>query len=229
MPETLSIKMLDSPETAQAELDEPQKHYSQGEIDRLEGELSPLDALATFMRLGVIIPPYPPACHIINGRHLHGCGQKVKHVSDTDEFKRLELTGENTIVDLVKTPFSDLDSQIHVVRSRTPFKKRSRGPLVNTTSNMTSESKLLPTYNSFPTRKDSAKIIKCLSHQAQQSTRFIRCLRSYDELLQTIITQGAADQWIHLLARNFFTVDITSNACHHSICSTLRCAPKNFG
>ncbi|RBA14008.1 hypothetical protein FPRO05_02800 [Fusarium proliferatum] len=116
MSETLSIKMLDSPETAQAELDEPQKHYSQGEIDRLEGELSPLDALATFMRLGVIIPPYPPACHIINGRHLHGCGQKVKHVSDTDEFKRLELTGENTIVDLVKTPFSDLDSQIHVKR-----------------------------------------------------------------------------------------------------------------
>ncbi|CVL01595.1 uncharacterized protein FPRN_11487 [Fusarium proliferatum] len=163
--------MLDSPETTQAELDERQKHYSQEEIDRLEGELSPLDALATFMRLGVIIPPYPPACHIINGRHLHGCGQKVKHVSDTDEFKRLELTGENTIVDLVKTPFSDLDSQIHVVRSRTPFKKRSRGPLVNTTSNMTSESKLLPTYNSFPTRKDSAKIIKCLPHQAQQSTR----------------------------------------------------------
>ncbi|KAF5701281.1 calcineurin-like phosphoesterase [Fusarium globosum] len=85
MSETLSIKMLDSPETSQAELDERQKNYSQEEIDCLEG---------------VIIPPYPPACRIINGRHLHGCVQKVKHVSDTDEFKRLELTGETTVVDL---------------------------------------------------------------------------------------------------------------------------------
>ncbi|SCN65278.1 uncharacterized protein FFB20_01495 [Fusarium fujikuroi] len=168
MSETLSIKMLDSPETAQAEVDERQKHYSQEEIDGLEGELSPLDALATFMRPGVIIPPYPPACHITN---------------DTDDFKRLELTGENTIIDLVKAPFSDLDSQIHVVQSRTLFKKRSQGPLLNTTSNMALESKLLPTYNSLPTGKDSAKIIKCLPHQAQQSTRFIRCLRSFDELL----------------------------------------------
>lgn len=121
MSEALSIKMLDSPETAQAELYERQKHYSQEEIGRLEGELSPLDALATFMRPGVIIPPYPPACHITNGRHLHGCDQKVKHVSDTDEFKRLELTGENTIVDLVKAPFSDLDCQIRAVQSRTHF------------------------------------------------------------------------------------------------------------
>ncbi|VTT74838.1 unnamed protein product [Fusarium fujikuroi] len=58
MSETLSIKMLDSPETAQAEVDERQKHYSQEEIDGLE---------------------------------------------DTDDFKRLELTGENTIIDLPHT------------------------------------------------------------------------------------------------------------------------------
>ncbi|CVK97477.1 uncharacterized protein FMAN_11535 [Fusarium mangiferae] len=183
MSEALSTKMLDSPEIAQAELDERQKDNSQEEIDRREGELSPLDALATFMRPGVIIPPYAPACHITNGRHLHACDQKVKHFSDTDDFKRLELTGENTVIDLVKAPFSDLDSQIHVVQSRTLVKKRSGGPLMNTTSNMASESKLLPTYNSLPTGKDSVKIIKCHPRQAQQSTRFIRCLRSFDELL----------------------------------------------
>ncbi|KAI7768330.1 hypothetical protein LZL87_012915 [Fusarium oxysporum] len=56
MAETQSVEMKDSPEPAHTEPEERQTRYYQKEIDRLEGELSPIDALATFMRPGVIIP-----------------------------------------------------------------------------------------------------------------------------------------------------------------------------
>ncbi|KAF5694197.1 hypothetical protein FDENT_1502 [Fusarium denticulatum] len=100
------------------------KHYSRTEIDCLEGELSPLDALTIFMRPGVIIPPCPAVSHTTEDGHLYGCDQKIKHVSDTEKYKRLELTGENTYVDLIKAPLSDLDRQICVVRSRAHFEQK---------------------------------------------------------------------------------------------------------
>ncbi|KAF4434979.1 hypothetical protein FACUT_7639 [Fusarium acutatum] len=48
----------------------------------------------------------------------------MKHVSDTDVYKRLELTRENTYVDLIKALLSDLDSQIRVVKSRAHFEQK---------------------------------------------------------------------------------------------------------
>ncbi|KAF5723010.1 hypothetical protein FMUND_2367 [Fusarium mundagurra] len=119
MSETLSIHMED----ARAELEERQKHYSQEKIDRLEGELSPIDALATVMCPGVIIP-YPRGRHTTNCSHLHGCDQKTRHISETNAYKKLELTGEDTMVDLVKAPLSDLDRQIRGVIIRTDLEQR---------------------------------------------------------------------------------------------------------
>ncbi|KAG5753416.1 hypothetical protein H9Q69_002101 [Fusarium xylarioides] len=110
-------------EDAQVEPEERQRHYSQEEIDRLEGELSPIDALATFMRPGVIIP-YPRGCHPTNCSHLHGSDQKTRRISETNAYKKLELIGEDTIVDLVKAPLSDLDRQIRGVRIRTDLEQR---------------------------------------------------------------------------------------------------------
>ncbi|RYC90527.1 hypothetical protein BFJ63_vAg6589 [Fusarium oxysporum f. sp. narcissi] len=66
MAETQSVEMKDSTEPAHKKPEERQTRYSQEETDRLEGELSPIDALATFIRPGVVIPPYPLWRHTAN-------------------------------------------------------------------------------------------------------------------------------------------------------------------
>ncbi|EWZ01031.1 hypothetical protein FOYG_00732 [Fusarium oxysporum NRRL 32931] len=60
------------PEPAHKEPEERQTRYSQEETDRLEGELSSIDALATFIPPGAVIPLYPPWRHTVNSNHLHG-------------------------------------------------------------------------------------------------------------------------------------------------------------
>lgn len=64
MSETLSIKMLDSPETARAELYERQRNYSQEEIDRLEGELSPLSCAQVSSYPRILPRPISPTVAI---------------------------------------------------------------------------------------------------------------------------------------------------------------------
>ncbi|RKK24454.1 hypothetical protein BFJ66_g88 [Fusarium oxysporum f. sp. cepae] len=94
MAETQSVEMKDSTEPAHKKPEERQTRYSQKETDRLEGELSPIDALATFIRPGVVIPPYPLWRHTANRNHLHGRNQRIGHIGERNGNKVFELIGD---------------------------------------------------------------------------------------------------------------------------------------